>query len=166
MEALVSDYLRRPLIQEYPFLQHISLRRWKCGQFFFYALLGLAYENVGERYWRGLRLLFPYRVLFLLKGGGAKIMLTINTCRFQGYTICITYKGTRKILLCRFFPLRKGDPPIPINVFGQNDYPSRGGGGYASIPLKSRYFRSIFCPFSYISASILCPFLSIFNLVC
>ena len=31
--------------------------------------------------------MFPYRVLFLLKGAGvgAKIMPTINTCRFQGY---------------------------------------------------------------------------------
>ena len=47
-------------------------------------------------------------------------------------------KGTFQKLLSGFFPLR---------VFGQGDFPLRGGGGYPpmplrKIPLKSRYFRS------------------------
>ena len=47
--------------------------------------------------------------------------------------------------------------PFPIRVFGQDDFPLRGGGyppiPLRKIPLKNRYFRSknsIVCLFSYI----------------
>ena len=69
-----------------------------------------------------------------------------------------------------------GAPPFPLRVFGQDDFPLRGGGGYPpiplrKIPLKRRYFRSenpIFCLFSYICSpfwSIIWSFWSIFNLI-
>ena len=43
-------------------------------------------------------------------------------------------KGSFQKLLSGFFPLRGGG--IPLRVFGQDDFPLRGGGGYPPIPLR------------------------------
>ena len=89
-------------------------------------------------------------------------------------------KGSFQKLLNGFFPLRGGGgyPPFPLRVFGQYDFPLRGGRG--GVPpnccclkmlLKSRHFRSkntIFCLFSYLFSpfrSIIWPFWSFFNLI-
>ena len=49
-----------------------------------------------------------------------------------------TDKGTRKKLLSVFFMLRGGyPPPIPLRVFGQNDFPLKGEGD-PPIPLRKK----------------------------
>ena len=89
----------------------------------------------------------------------------------------VSTKGALQKLLSGFCPLRGGEyPPFPLRVFGQDDFPLRGGGGYPpiplrKIPLKSRYFRSQnckFCLFSFIFSAFwsnIWPFWSIFKLI-
>ena len=57
----------------------------------------------------------------------------------KAYTLAkpLNCKGTFQKLLSGFCPLRGGEyPPFPLRVFGQDDFPLRGGGGYPPIPLR------------------------------
>ena len=41
------------------------------------------------------------------------------------------------------FSVKGGAPPIPVRIFGQNDFPLRVGGGYPPIPFRKIPLKSI-----------------------